>query len=61
MRRMGLHEIIDAYEAGTMSVEDAIEHSGLPSVEEIYETETDIRTILSWAARASTGNDNRHS
>jgi hypothetical protein len=61
MRRMGLHEIIDAYEAGRLSAEDAIKRAGLQSLAEIYEAEADIRTILSWAARAPNGNDNQKS
>jgi hypothetical protein len=61
MRLMRLHKIIDAYEAGDMSVEKATELAGLPSLAEIYEAEADIRTILSWAARAPNGNDNQKS
>ncbi|WP_192845669.1 hypothetical protein [Aureimonas sp. AU22] len=55
---MGLHEIIEAYEAGAMSGAEALELSGFMSLLDLYEAESDFRAILSWPARRLSENDN---
>ncbi len=56
---MWLSEIIEAYEVGVMSADEALELSSCVTLLDIYQTEEDLRLILTWAGCRVSANDNR--